>query len=153
MKFPAPAAMVAEHEELHADLGKAIRSGGRTAEAARAVGRALHEHFLREEEFAIPPLSLLPALARGEFAPDMAEVLTMTDRLEAELPQMLLEHQAVVRALSALSEAAKAEGKPEVEQFAERLKLHAQTEEELSYPAAILVGKYVRAKLQAGQPA
>jgi hypothetical protein len=153
MKISAPGAMVAEHEELHADLAKAIRSGGRTAEAAKAVGKALHEHFLREEEFAIPPLSLLPALANGEFTPEMAEVLSMTDRLEAELPQMLLEHTVVVRALSVLAEAARAEGKPEVEQFAERLKLHAQTEEQLSYPAAILVGKYVRSQLQARRPA
>ena len=99
MKFSAPAAMVAEHEELHADLAKAIKSGGRTAEAAKAVGKALHQHFLREEEFAIPPLGLLAALARGEFSEDMGEVLLMTDRLEAELPHMLEEHKVVLRAL------------------------------------------------------
>lgn len=153
MKFTAPAAMVAEHEELHVDLGNAIKSGGRTAEAAKAVGKALHGHFLREEEFAIPPLGLLSALSKGEFHEDMADVLKMTDRLEAELPHMLAEHQVVVEALDKLVAAARAEGKSEVEKFAERLKLHAQTEEQLSYPAAILVGKYVRAKLQAKQNA
>lgn len=153
MKFAAPAAMTAEHEELHADLAKAIRSGGRTAEAAKAVGQALHPHFLREQAFAIPPLGLLPALARGEFSEDMADVLPMTDRLEAELPHMLQEHQVILRALSALAEAADAEGKPGVGKFAQRLTLHAQTEEQLSYPAAILVGKYVRARLKAGPSA
>lgn len=152
MKFTAPPAMVAEHQELHSDLAHAIKSGGRTSEAAKAVGKALHEHFLREEEFAIPPLSLLLPLARGEFQEDMSEVLAMTDKLEAELPKMLLEHQAVVKALSVLSEAARAENKPEVEKFAERLKLHAQTEEQLSYPAAILVGKFVRSRLAAKHP-
>lgn len=148
MKFSAPPAMVAGHEELHEELARAISSGGRTAEAAKAVGKALHAHFLREEEFAIPPLGLLAALARGEFSQDMADVLVMTDRLEAELPHMLAEHQVVLRALSGLAEAADAEGKPEAGQFARRLMLHAQTEEQLSYPAAFLVGKYVRAKLK-----
>jgi hypothetical protein len=149
MKFTAPAAMIAEHEELHADLARAIKSGGRTAEAAKAVAKVLHEHFLKEEEFAIPPLSLLVPLAKGEFQEEMAQVLTLTDKLEADLPQMLSEHQAVVRALSVLAEAARGEGKPEVEKFAQRLQLHAQTEEQLSYPAAILVGRYVRSRLQA----
>jgi len=31
--------------------------------------------------------------------------------------------------------------------FAEKLMLHAQTEEEIFYPAAILVGEYVKSKL------
>ena len=153
MKLTAPSAMIAEHQELHADLANAIKSGGRTAEAAKAVGKALHEHFLREEEFAIPPLSLLVPLAKGEFSGDMAEVLAMTDKLEAELPKMLEEHKAVVKALAVLADAACDEAKPEVEKFAERLQLHAQTEEQLSYPAAILVGKYVRSKLQAKKAA
>ncbi|MCC2663020.1 MAG: hypothetical protein K0S35_942, partial [Geminicoccaceae bacterium] len=32
-------------------------------------------------------------------------------------------------------------------QFAEKLKLHAQTEEQVLYPAAIVLGDYVRLKL------
>lgn len=153
MQFTAPSAMVAEHHELHADLAHAIKSGGRTAEAARAVAKVLHGHFLREEEFAVPPLSLLVPLAKGEFSGEMAEVLAMTDRLEAELPKMLEEHKVIVKALVDLADAARGEDKPEVEKFAERLSLHAQTEEQLSYPAAILVGKYVRSKLATRQPA
>jgi len=32
-------------------------------------------------------------------------------------------------------------------EFAENLKLHAKTEEEVMYPAAILVGEYLKLKL------
>jgi len=37
---------------------------------------------------------------------------------------------------------------PEHARFAEKLMLHAQTEEEVLYPAAILVGEYLKVKLE-----
>jgi hypothetical protein len=36
----------------------------------------------------------------------------------------------------------------EYAEFADALILHAQTEEEVSYPTAILIGEYVREKLR-----
>jgi hypothetical protein len=77
----------------------------------------------------------------------MQAVLRLTDKLKADLDQMLAEHKAIVAALGNLFAAAKTAGKPEYAQFAEALMLHAQTEEEVTYPAAILVGEYVRDKL------
>ena len=53
---------------------------------------------------------------------------------------MLEEHKQIVGALENLTHAAKQENKSEYIHFAEKLKLHAQTEEEVLYPAAILVG-------------
>lgn len=147
MNFEVPAAMKSEHDELHADLVKATKAGGETADAAKAVARVLHGHFVGEEEFAMPPLGLLLRLSKGEFSPDMAEVLKMTDRLEAELPKMLEEHRAITAALDQLIAAADREGKPEVAGFARRLKNHAKTEEQLFYPASLLVGRYVKQML------
>jgi hemerythrin superfamily protein len=72
----------------------------------------------------------------------------MTDRLKAELPKMLEEHKAVVAALKNLIAAAEEEKKLEHARFAEKLMLHAQTEEEVLYPAAILVGEYLKLKLK-----
>jgi hypothetical protein len=71
----------------------------------------------------------------------------MTDRLKAELPEMLEEHKAVVAALENLKKAAAAENKPEHARFADKLIVHAQTEEEVLYPAAILAGEYLKLKL------
>jgi len=42
----------------------------------------------------------------------------------------------------------KNENKPQYAEFSEKLILHAQTEEEVMYPAAILVGEYIKLKLQ-----
>ncbi len=97
----------------------------------------------------MPPLGLLVALAQDKFEPGMAEVLKMTDKLEAELPTMLAEHKDIVAALNKLIEAAKAENRPDVVHFAEKLMLHAEAEEQVAYPTAILVGRYVKQKLAA----
>ena len=40
--------------------------------------------------------------------------------------------------------AAQAENRPEFARFAEKLILHARTEEEVLYPAAILVGEWLQ---------
>lgn len=149
MKFEIPQAMKAEHDELHADLVNATRAGGATGEAAKAVAKVLHAHFVKEEEIALPPLGLLAALSRGKVEAEMADVLDLTDRLRAELPTMLSEHKDIVSALEKLVAAAVAENKPEIARFAQKLRLHAETEEQVSYPAALLIGLYVRDKLTA----
>ena len=144
-KIPQP--LVEEHEELHAELVKLTRARGKVGEAARTVATLLHPHFVKEEEYALPPLGLLTALAEGGVTPEMGEVLAMTDKLRAELPQMLAEHKVVVRALRRLAVAAAREKKPAAARFAEALKLHALSEEQVLYPAAILVGEFIRTRL------
>jgi hypothetical protein len=145
MKFEVPSPLKSEHEELHGELVLATKTGGRTGEAAKAVAKLMHPHFLKEEEYALPPLGLLSALAEGNIEPGMADVLELTDKLEAELPHMLAEHDEIVTALQRLSEAAQAESKPEHAHFAQKLMAHARTEEEVFYPAAILIGRYLKA--------
>ncbi|MCU0522708.1 MAG: hypothetical protein MUF84_18710 [Anaerolineae bacterium] len=147
MQFSIPHAMVLEHDGLHESLTEVIKIGGKTGAAGEGVAEALHAHFVAEEEFALPPLGLLAALVAGKVSPDMAEVLAMTDMLEAEMPRMLSEHGVIVAALERLVDAATQEDRPEAIDFAEKLKLHAQFEEEVSYPTAILIGKYLRLKL------
>ena len=137
------------HEELHAELARATKAGGKTGAAAKAVAGVLHNHFLKEEEFALPPIGLLAALARGEIEDEMRDVLVMTEQLKAELPEMLREHQAVVTALAELTAAAKKEKLAEHARFAKKLMVHAQTEEEVLYPAAILIGEYLKLRLKA----
>lgn len=149
MKFEIPKPLQAEHEELHATLVRATKEPGAVGEAAREVARLLHPHFVREEEFALPPLALLAELARGGVTPEMAEVLPMTRRLKAELPAMLAEHKQIVGALDKLRSAAIAATLPAYESFAEALVLHAQTEERVLYPAAILIGELVARTLKA----
>jgi len=141
-----PESMRIEHEEIHSELERITRMPGRIGTAARELATVLHPHFVREEQIALPPLGLLEPLARGEFTPAMRAVLPMTDSLRTELPRMLEEHKAIRAATLRLRDVAQAERNVEVEQFAATLALHARSEEELFYPAAVLVGEVVRAR-------
>lgn len=142
-----PAAVRAEHQEIHAALSSATKEPGRVGEAARELARLLEPHFAREEEIALPPLGLLGSLAVGEFDPSMSEVLPMTDALRRELPQMLREHAEIGSAAQRLERVAGEEQNLEVQEMARKLQLHAKSEEEVFYPATILVGELVRARL------
>lgn len=148
MKIAVPAPLQQEHHKLHETLARATREPGPIGDAAREVAALLHPHFVKEEEFALPPLGLLADLASGMPTPNTEEVLAMARRLKAELPEMLDEHRQIVGALEKLRAAARAVGRPEYEAFAEALILHAQTEERVMYPAAILVGEYIALRLQ-----
>lgn len=117
MELKPPASLRREHEELHAGLAETIKAGGNTGNAAKKVADILHAHFLKEEEYALPPLGILPVLAEGTVLPEMQAAIELTDRLK----------KAVI--------------------FAEKLMLHAQTEEDVLYPASILIGEYLKLKL------
>ena len=106
----------------------------------------LGPHFKREDEIALPPPGLLAALARGERPAAMSEALALSDALRKELPRMLEEHKQIRAATEKLRNAARAEKATVHEQFAEELLLHAQSEEEVLYPAAILVSDIIRAR-------
>jgi len=149
MKFEIPRPLKVEHEELHEMLRQATKEPGALGKAAKAVAELMHPHFVKEEEYALPPLGLLGDLARGKVTPDMEDVLRLTDKLKAELSRMLEEHRLIVAALEKVSAAAKKANKMEYAEFAKALMLHAQTEEEVSYPTSILIGEYVREKLRA----
>ena len=147
MKFTIPLPLQHEHEALHERLRQATQAGGEVGEAAKTLARLMHPHFIKEDQIALPPLGLLVALARGDTSAEMAEVLSLTDRLEAELPQMLAEHQAIVAALNNLRQIAERAGRADIVQFAQALTEHARIEEEVMYPAAVLVGQVVRQRL------
>jgi hypothetical protein len=84
-----------EHAELHRELATPTELPGPVGEAARAAAKVLHPHFVDEEAFALPPLGLLPLLAKGARISEAAVAIAMATRLKSELPRMLAEHQAI----------------------------------------------------------
>ena len=147
MNLQVPSTFRLEHELLNSELARAMKFQGRTAVAAVAVAQLMHPHFVKEEEYVLPPLSLLPELAQGQITPEMQPVTAMTNRLKVQLQAMRNEHRAIISALKDLADAAEKEGHPELVDFAQRLMEHAQMEEQITYPAAILVGEFIKLKL------
>jgi iron-sulfur cluster repair protein YtfE (RIC family) len=145
-----PESIQREHEAIHSALVEGTRATGRVGAAAKALADVLHPHFVREEEIALPPLGLLAPLAAGEPLPEttLAEAAEMTSALRTEMPRMLEEHARIRAAVAELRAAARAEGATVQEELAAELALHAQTEEEVLYPAAMLVGDLIRARRQ-----
>ncbi len=142
-----PHVLQIEHQKLHEEMLAATKLAGETGSAAKEVVKILFPHLLLEEEFGIPPLSVLPRLARGEITPDMARVVRQSELLKVELPRMLNEHKLIVNALQKLLQAAAREQHTGYAQLAQKLILHAQLEEEVLYPASIVVGEYLKWKL------
>jgi hypothetical protein len=149
-KLLIPKSVQAEHEEIHSTLVKATKAPGPVGIAAKELAEVLHPHFVREEQIALPPLGLLAPLAAGNHLPKnvVSEALAMTDSLRSELPRMLEEHKAIRAAVEKLRLAARTDHVPKYEKLAEQLALHAQTEEEVLYPAAVLVGDVIRGRFQ-----
>lgn len=139
-----PESIREEHQEIHTALGRAAAEPGPVGAAARELAAALDPHFRREEEIATPPLGLLEPLSRGPVTAEMRAVLPMTEALERELPKMLQEHQVVAAARERFEAAARSANRPEYVRLAESLAHHARQEEEILYPAAILVGRFVK---------
>ena len=143
----SPQSLRTEHEEIHEALAEATRAPGRVGAAANELAAVLDPHFERENQIALPPLGLLAPLAAGDTPAGVQEALAMTDSLRKELPRMLEEHKRIRAATEKLRTVAREEKSSVHEQFAERLVAHAQTEEEILYPAAILVGDIIRARM------
>lgn len=148
MQFAVPQPLKAEHDELHAELALLMKSPDRVGVAACDVAVVLHPHFVKEEKFALPPLGLLPAVASGNVTAEMAAVTAMTDNLKTELPQMLQEHARIAAAVRTLLDAAQQAGDTAALRFGEKLLTHAHTEELVLYPAAVILGDWVRHCIQ-----
>ncbi|MDD1765136.1 MAG: hypothetical protein LUO84_01615 [Methanomassiliicoccales archaeon] len=148
MKIEIPESLKVQHRELHKELASAMKAGGEVGSAARKVAEILHPHFEKEEEYALPPLGLLRTLATRKYEPEMEEVLVMTAKLKSEYKKMLDEHKAIVLALDGLAKAAKKEKKERYVELSRKLKMHALDEEEFLYPASLLIGRYVRERVE-----
>ncbi len=148
MELKIPQSIQIEHEELHTEIAHALKAGGRTAEASRRVMKILQPHMAREEEFVAPALALLREVAAGRITQEMAPLAPRIGALKGELPRMLDEHDQMVVALRLLMQAAVEEKQPGFARLAQRLISHAQQEEEILYPAAILVGDALMARFE-----
>jgi hemerythrin HHE cation binding domain-containing protein len=142
-----PPSLQAEHEELRASLARLANEPGRIGEAAAEVANLFERHAGREEQFALPLLGLLEPLAAGTVPPDALDAIAMARRLRTELPRMLDDHLAIMAGLQTLVDRGNELGRPDASDFARALIQHAQMEEEVLYPAAVLVGAYLEARV------
>ena len=144
MTMQVPASLKNGHDALYAGLKRAMREPGRTGAAARKVAQVMDGHMMREEKFALRPLGLLKELGRGEIPAELGEAAAVVESLRREMPQMIEEHRQISDLLRLLAREAQAEDRPEYVALAEEIIIHAHIEEDVLYPAALLIGEYAK---------
>ncbi|MEI6946410.1 hypothetical protein V9K67_04350 [Paraflavisolibacter sp. H34] len=145
-----PHSFKTNHDELLSRLNHAVILCDKTGRTARKVAQllSLHPHFIKNEQYALAPLALLPALAEGNVLSDMTPVIGLADQLKRYLPEMLAENQIMEATLQELINNATEEDHPEVVSFACQLMQLAKMEDDILYPAAILIGEYLKLRLR-----
>jgi len=148
---PLPQALIFEHKETLERLTILTKRPGEVGIKAREVIAVMKRHSAREQEFILPPLTLLPLLADGKVTPDMAWAITMADRIKAEREEIFNERARITDALNALVVAATRTHDKEAAEFAEAAQADSFSDAELLEPAVLLIGEYLRDKLPAGR--
>ena len=141
-----PRSVEAEHSAIQNELLALTLRQTPVGKAARDLATLLEPHFEREEQIALPPLTLLQPLATSGAIVQQAHMVALADSLRAELPGMLQEHKKIAAAVNRLEQAALAARDDRAIAFAYQLQLHALNEEEILYPAAVLVAEVVRGR-------
>jgi hypothetical protein len=136
-----PRAILLEHEQLFSSIHRLTLDASPLGDHARDILRVLEPHIQKEEEFAFPPLSLLSMLAKGESSSELESAQLLSETFADNYSDMLFEHKLIVGGLKKLRAASKKSEKTDVEAVVKRFLLHIQLEEEVLYPASIIVGK------------
>lgn len=144
--FKVPEPLAVNQAELCLALERATLSGGRTAREARELLSLLQPHLLREEEDLLQVVGLLVPLAQGCITQSMRGIPAQTERLKSRMFVIAREHAAILKVARRLMRSANREGKSEIVTFTGQLMLRAWTDEVVFYPAAVLIGEYLKLK-------
>ena len=142
-----PQSLRIEHEDTLAELTALGRRHGPVGVAASKALDLFKRHIQREEEFILPPLTLLPLLADGKASPDMRWAIAMSDRVRAEREEIFQEHSQITDAMNALAAAADHAHDTAALEFARSAVADSLNDIELVEPMSIVIGDYLRAKL------
>jgi hypothetical protein len=146
-----PQSIRLEHENTLEQLTKLSKKHGPVgAEASKALG-LFKAHLQREQEFILPPLSLLLQLADGKTSPDMRWAIAMADRVKSERELTYQEHTKITDAMNVLAVVARKAHDAEALEFAQGAVADSLNDVELLEPMSIVIGEYLKTKLGGSQ--
>jgi hypothetical protein len=137
-----PSSLEEEHKETHEKLEKIVSSSGDTANMSKQVQIIMQPHFEKEEQLSILVLGALQPYVNGTLTEEARnQAIQISQHFKQEYPTMLEEHKQIVSALDNLENTAMKENRQDVISFIADLKSHAMNEEQVTYPATIIVGE------------
>jgi len=149
MDLETPLSLQKEHEDLHSQMAEVRKLGGKTSQALERLVETMHHHFVYEEERAMPVLALIKELALKPHPPVIDQNLAkkaikLADDWADKYNDMVKAHEKICKAAEELAEVALEENQTAAVEFSDMLINHAHVEEDVIYPAVILVGKYLK---------
>lgn len=144
-----PQSLRLEHDETLNRLAVLAKRRGPVGVEARKALVLFKQHIAREQEFIMPPLTLLAVLADGKATPDMAWAVVMADRVKAERERIFQEHTQVTDALNALLAAGQRAHDRDAIEFAQSAAADSLNDIEILEPMVVVIGDYLRGKLAA----
>jgi hypothetical protein len=152
MPIHTPTSISAVHQDLLQLLVTAQSLQGKTGRVAEEIARLLKPHIEKEEHLFLPLLGILPDVVDGRLSPSSAKRASkLYAKVKDEYKIMLEEHKVLDKALAKLRRVADEEGHPTATRFAELLKAHSLGEDQILYPAAVLVGRIAGQKAKNAQ--
>jgi len=146
-----PQSLMVEHQETLERLETLAKRPPPVGPQARKVLELYKEHSAREQEFILPPLTLLLPMSEGKVTPDMRWAIPMTDRVRAEQEKIYVEHATMIDELNLLLEAARTANDADGIDFAQTAAADSLNDMELLVPMVLVIGDYLHAKLPPAQ--
>ena len=141
-----------EHEQIIKELTNFAKREVAHAATAQKALVVIKAHYAREEAFVLPPLALLPKIAKGPISKDMSSkelepAIAMADRTKAALPELQNDHIQITSLMNELIEAGQADHDEELTRLATRVAAQSLNDLEIAQPTTIQIGDYLRLRL------
>jgi hypothetical protein len=149
-KHEIPQSIQLEHAEIIGQLEELVQRPSPVGPEAQKALELVKRHQQREDEYILPPLTLLPVLAEGKVSPDMQWAIEMADMVKANRTEIFLEHSRITDAMNALLAAAEAANDKDAAEFAKGMVSSSLGDMEVEEPATVMVGEILRTKLRSG---
>lgn len=142
MKIKTPKAITHGHANLCEELNKIIENYSHIEKQTRTLNEIMTKHFNKEERYALPPLGLLLTLSEGNWELGEDAVIEMTNDLDSHLGELKKEHENISENMLDLKAIAEKENYSDLKRFINDLEIHMELEDQVLYPASILIGNY-----------
>lgn len=135
-----PDSLKREHDAYIECLQRYVHEKGDTGTAVKDLLRLVEPHLEKDNELVLPLLAVFAASTTVKPLENPGRIMRAYETYSKQYPSLFAEHALIRQAIGRARRAASVEGYSEVVNTLDALARHALVEEEVLYPAALLVG-------------
>lgn len=145
-KPEVPSSLKETHESLLEQVHKLTLYNDSSRFIALKIEELMIHHFKEEEDYVLPQLGVLLAVANGQIPEKSEEIILLSETVKSHMNHLSAEHQLITAFIKELKEASAEENLPEINAFENEIFKHSTSEEEVFFPTSILIGEYLKLK-------